>query len=150
MSKKNQESITEQAGISPSNNPAAHESMESFLQQSGLADEFGAGERVTLNIWEPQEGQIRAIEYLGMETRESSKGEFATTEFDIHYAVDLKTHEDFSFIGGGLFSWTIRERQIQKGDNLLIRYRGIIPIDDGRRQAKQWEIRRLKARQDVK
>lgn len=144
MAKKNDDrSITEIQGLPPTDDPALNESMESFLKESGLADEYAAGERATLNIWEPKFAEIRAIRYMGMETKESTKGDFKGSEFDIHYGVDLKTGEDFSFIGGGLFTFTVKDRKIEKGEPLLVRFLGIIPIDDGRRQAKQWEIRRL-------
>ena len=145
MAKKEKAGLAE--GVSGGNtNPEASKAMADFLASSGLAEQFSAGERATLNIWNPAEGAIRAFKYMGMETKESTTGEFAGSEFDVHYGVDLKTGEDFSFIGGGLFSWAVRERKIEKGTPLIARYIGIVSIDEGRRQAKQWEIRLLNSK----
>lgn len=144
MAKEEKKGIAEKAGVPPTDDPALNQDMASFLKESGLAEEFAAGERATLNIWEPSVGEIRGFLFMGTETRTSTSGRFAGSEFDIHHGIDIKTHEDFSFIGGGLFSWAVKDKKIEKGTPLIARFMGIIPIDDGARQAKQWDIRILK------
>lgn len=130
------------AFIGSPDSPAAQTTMEKFLAESGLAEHFSAGRMATLNIWNPAVDEIRAFVYTGQEEREG-KGEFSEGTFVVHYGKDLKTGEEFSFIGGGLFSWVIENKKIAEGTALVARYLGIRPIDEGKRQAKHWEIRML-------
>lgn len=121
-------------------NPQADSSMADFLSGLDLSG-YEVGSRLTLNIWEPKEGEIRAFTYEGREER-SGEIEGKMTTFDVHYGKDLKTGDDFSFIGGGLFSFTIDDRKVEKGTPIIARYMGMEEIEDNKR-AKQWEIRIL-------
>lgn len=123
--------------------PAAQTTMDQFLKDIGL-DDYGVSKRATLNIWNPEKGEVRAFTYEGEEIRKSAKGDFAGSEYAVHYGVDLKTGDDFSFIGGGLFSFTVRDKGIEKGTPLVVQYLGMVDIEEGSRRAKQWDIRILK------
>lgn len=116
-------------------------SMAAFLQESGLAEEFSQDKSLTFNIWEPEEGEVRAFKFNGMEDR-TGIIEGKETTFQIHYGIDLKTGEEFSFIGGGLFSYIMNEKKVEKGTPLIACYQGMADIDNNQR-AKQWVIKLL-------
>lgn len=115
--------------------------MADLISEMGLEQEFEAGKSLTFNLWKPEVGNARAFEFLGMEER-TGEIEGKETTFHIFYARDIKTNEEFSFIGGGLFSYIVQEKGVKEGTFLIARYNGMVELENNQR-AKQWEIKIL-------
>jgi hypothetical protein len=101
--------------------------------------EVDTWDRVTSNIWRPEEGEFRIGTYESNKVLPPEYSDF-DEDVNIHYFVDAISNERVSFVGGKMCDLAILEAEIGKGDMIYVAYTGKGETRKGNK-VNNWDIR---------